>query len=95
MIKIEEMSHAEGWTPYRNKFGDWVWQMPDDYSPHDMEWPGIKAPSFDCVPVWQGDGWYWSQPTPRALDGAEVAPEGGVFHIEWLDADTIRLTPRR
>ncbi len=34
-------------------------------------------------------------PTRRALDGAGVAPEGGVYKIEWVDADTIRLTPRQ
>ncbi len=35
------------------------------------------------------------RPTRRALDGAGVAPEGGVYKIEWVDADTIRLTPRQ
>ena len=68
MKKIVEMSHAEGWTPYRNNDGDWVWQMPDDDSPHDLEWPGITPPSPDCIPVWQNDGWYWSQPTKRPPD---------------------------
>ena len=28
-------------------------------------------------------------------DGAEAAANGLVYKIEWVDADTIRLTPRR
>lgn len=31
----------------------------------------------------------------RTKDGAGVAPEGGVYKIEWIDADTIRLTPHQ
>ena len=28
-------------------------------------------------------------------DGAEAAANGLVYKVEWVDADTIRLTPRR
>ena len=32
--------------------------------------------------------------TERAVDGAVRTPKGGEYKIEWVDADTIRLTPR-
>lgn len=28
-------------------------------------------------------------------DGAEAAANGLIYKVEWVDADTIRLTPRR
>lgn len=31
----------------------------------------------------------------RALDGAAMLPESGEYKVEWLDAETIRLTPRQ
>lgn len=33
--------------------------------------------------------------TQRAPDGADSVRENGIYHVEWVDADTIRLTPRR
>lgn len=27
-------------------------------------------------------------------DGAVRAPEGGIYKVEWLDAETVRLSPR-
>ncbi len=35
-------------------------------------------------------------PTKRAADGATPpSVEDNVYHVEWIDADTISLTPRR
>lgn len=33
--------------------------------------------------------------TPHAPDGADPVRENGIYNVEWVDADTIRLTPRR
>lgn len=33
--------------------------------------------------------------TPHAPDGADSVRENGIYNVEWVDADTIRLTPRR
>ena len=62
MEKIVDMQNTEGWTPYQNRWGHWVWKMPDDKSRLDMTWPGLKPPSKTAVPVWVNDGWYWQEP---------------------------------
>ncbi len=33
--------------------------------------------------------------TKRVPDGADSVREDGIYNVEWVDADTIRLTPRR
>ena len=33
--------------------------------------------------------------TKRTPDGADSVRENGIYNVEWVDADTIRLTPRR
>jgi hypothetical protein len=35
------------------------------------------------------------RPTPRALDGSIRALESVEYRVEWVDADTVRLTPRQ
>lgn len=51
----------------------------------------VRMSADDYFDMIQTDGGL----TKRALDGAGVAPEGGIYHVEWIDADTVRLTPRQ
>lgn len=32
--------------------------------------------------------------TPLAVDGSVRTPESGDYKVEWIDAETVRLTPR-
>ena len=57
MNKIDEVD-LELCNPYRNKFGAWVWRSTPNQE-KIMDWPGIRAPNDNMVPVRKGDKWEW------------------------------------
>jgi len=58
-----------------------------------MEKDGWKSVTVSAFNAWRKQN---SRPTQRAADVATPqSAEENIYHVEWIDADTIRLTPRR